>query len=74
MVQTINRDELRQKIERGDRFLLLDVLAPEYYERAHLPGALNVPWEHNEAAFLHQAGHVIPSKGAEVVVYCAKPT
>ena len=74
MVQTIERDELRQKIERGDRFVLLDVLTPEYFDRAHLPGALNLPWEDNEAAFLHQAGHLIPNKDAEIVVYCAKTT
>ena len=74
MVQTIDREELRRKIERGDRLVLLDVLAQEYYDRAHLPGALNLPWEHNEAAFLHQAGHLVPNKDAEIVVYCAKRT
>ena len=40
MVEHIDRDELRAKIDRGDPFVLLGVLAPRYYPHSDLPGAL----------------------------------
>ena len=42
---TISRDELKQKIDRKDRFFLVETLAPNYYNDAHLPGAINLPPE-----------------------------
>jgi hypothetical protein len=43
MVQTISRDELKQKIDRGDNFLLVETLAKTAYEHVHLPHAINLP-------------------------------
>ena len=43
MVANIGRDELRAKIDGGDPFVLLEVLAPRYYRHSHLPGTLNLP-------------------------------
>ena len=43
MVANIGRDELQAKMDRGDPFILLEVLAPQYYRHSHLPGALNLP-------------------------------
>jgi hypothetical protein len=65
-VATIAREELKEKLERGDRFFLLETLPEKYYRRAHLPGAMNLP--------PHRVSEVAPElvsdKGAEVVVYC----
>src|SRR5436309_12413236 len=44
-VPTIGRDELKEKIERKDNFVLVETLAPGYYNDAHLPGAINLPPE-----------------------------
>jgi hypothetical protein len=41
VVKRIDRDELRAKIDRGNPFVLLEVLDPRYYRHSHLPGALN---------------------------------
>ncbi len=63
----IDRDALREWIERGDDFVLVDALAPLAYAGAHLPGAVNIPPERvDELAALR-----IPRLDAEVVVYCA---
>jgi rhodanese-related sulfurtransferase len=43
MVKTISRNELKEKIDRGDNFVLVETLAPTAYEHAHLPGAINMP-------------------------------
>ena len=37
MVKTISRNELKQKIDRGDSFVLVETLAPIAYQHAHLP-------------------------------------
>lgn len=70
MVATINRDELRQKIERKNNFVLMETLAPERYEHAHVPGAVNVPPD----KLRELAPKFAPRKDAEIVVYCASPT
>lgn len=62
----ISRDELRAKIERGDRFVLLETLAPQTYAYGHLPGALNLPPDEVR----ERAHELIPSLDTEVVVYC----
>lgn len=65
-VATISRDELHQKIERGDDFYLFEVLAEPYYRRHHLPGArLMLPAEVKQTV----TTAAVP-KEAEIVLYC----
>jgi rhodanese-related sulfurtransferase len=40
---------------------------PQYYQDAHLPGALNLPHDQVDAL----APALLPDKGREVVVYCS---
>jgi rhodanese-related sulfurtransferase len=70
MIGTIERDELKRKIDAGDKFLLVETLAPEKFAHAHLPGAINLPPEHVRDL----APTMLPDKKAEIVVYCATPT
>ena len=67
---TIGRDELKKKIDNKDYFFLVETLAPEYYNHAHLPGAVNLPPDR----VLELAPTVLPEKTADIVVYCAKFT
>ena len=39
METRIDRDELRGKISRGDRFVLIESLPSFMYDQGHLPGA-----------------------------------
>ena len=43
MPKTISRDELKQKIDRKDDFLLVETLPATAYHHNHLPGAINLP-------------------------------
>lgn len=70
MLATISRDDLKQKIDRGDNFLLVETLPPETYHHAHLPGAINLPL----VDVARQAPSLLPDKSAEIVVYCGSPT
>ncbi len=67
MVNTISRDELEQRIDRGDDITIVEALGPMYFEDAHLPGAKNLP--HDRVDEL--APTVLPDRSATVVVYCS---
>ena len=70
MVGTISRDELREKLDRGDDFVLVETLGEENYRHSHLPRAINIPPDRIEEL----APAMIPDMSAEIVVYCASPT
>ena len=70
MVATITRDELKTKMDRGERFKLAETLAPTAYEHAHLPGAINLPPDRVREL----APQLLPDKQEEIIVYCASPT
>ena len=70
MVATISRDELKQKIDRHDPFVLVETLPEFMYQQGHLPGAVNLP--PNRVKEL--AAKVLPDKNADVVVYCGSLT
>jgi rhodanese-related sulfurtransferase len=66
----IRRDALRQKIESGDRFVLIDALSPISFAGSHLPGAINMPPERVD----EQAERRIPDLDTDIVVYCSSST
>ena len=66
MTPTITLEELRAKIERGDDFVLFEVLGPMYWRKHHLPGALNMPPDR----ILETALALAPDRAREIVVYC----
>jgi rhodanese-related sulfurtransferase len=66
----IDRDEIRLKLDRGDKLVLVDALAPMSYARSRLPGAINLPPEWVE----ERASGRIPDLDAEIVVYCSSAT
>lgn len=70
MVKTITREELKQKLDRKDVFVLVETLSPTSYHHSHLPGAINLPPDSVSSS----AAQVLPDKSAEIVVYCASPT
>ena len=63
-VPAITREELKEKMDRGDDFVLLEVLGEGSYQQGHLPGAVRA--EDQDAAM-----EVIPDKSAFVVAYCS---
>ncbi|MFW5653716.1 MAG: rhodanese-like domain-containing protein [Planctomycetota bacterium] len=68
-MQTISRDNLKEKIDRGDDFVLVEVLDHDSYADAHLPQAINIPI--HDKAFGADIQNRFPDKSREVVVYCA---
>ena len=63
-MKTVEREELRQKMDRGDDFLLLEVLGEGSYNQGHLPGAIR--YEGRD-----QVENLARDKNTEVVAYCS---
>lgn len=67
MLKQIDREELRAKLARTEKPVLVEALPEKYYRDWHLPGARHLPHDQVDAL----AAKVLPDKAAEVVVYCA---
>jgi len=65
--QDVTREQLREKIEAGHDFVLVDALPPMSYALSHLPGAINLTVD----SVAESAPRRIPDLDAEIVVYCA---
>ena len=65
MAKTIDAETLKEKIDRGDAFHLIETLLPREYEKWHLPGAINIHF--NKIA---KEARDRFEKNAEIIVYC----
>ena len=63
-MKTISREDLKEKIDRGDDFVLLEALSEASYGRAHLPGAIRFQ-------DMDLIPDLLPDKSTEVVAYCS---
>ena len=63
-MKTISREDLREKIDRGDEFILFEVLSEESYKREHLPGAVRFQ-------SMDQIPDLLPNKSTDVIAYCS---
>ena len=66
MTNHISRAELRDAIESGD-VIVVEALPATYYEDAHLPTAINIPYTDVPAL----APALLPDKDAAIVAYCS---
>ncbi len=65
--KTITREELKEKMERGDDLVLLEALSEDSYRRAHLPGAIRF----KDTSL---APELLPDRSAQIVAYCSSYT
>jgi rhodanese-related sulfurtransferase len=63
-VKTMSREHLKEKIDCGDDFVLLEVLSETSYRRAHLPGTIR--FRNRD-----MIAHLLPEKSTEVVACCS---
>jgi rhodanese-related sulfurtransferase len=70
MVATISRDQLKHKIDTGEKFVLVETLPAFMFQQGHLPGARNLPPDQVK----DKAATVLPDRSADIVVYCGSPT
>jgi rhodanese-related sulfurtransferase len=63
----ISRQSLAERIANGTAPVILDVRSPSEYRAAHVPGAINIPFQAVGARY----GELSLSTDATIVVYCA---
>jgi len=66
MDRTISTKDLKSKLDKK-QITVVETLAPERYQEAHIPGALNIPPERIQEL----APQLLPNKNAEIVTYCS---
>jgi rhodanese-related sulfurtransferase len=66
---SIAREELIRLLRAGG-IALVDVLSPESFAAAHIPGAINLP----VADIARRAPEVFRDRDADIVAYCGGPT
>ena len=64
-MKLISREELKQKLDRGDEFKLVMVLGEWAYRAKHIPGSLHFD--------TIEEGLKVLDEQDEIVVYCSNP-
>src|SRR5262245_11097286 len=59
-------DEIKAKLDRGEKFQLVDVREESEYAKDHLPGAVHL----GKGIIERDIEARVPDAGAEVVLYC----
>lgn len=67
VVPEVTIEEVKQRLERGERWVLLDVREREEYREGHLEGAVSLP-----RGFLEiRVEETVPDKSTPIIAYCA---
>jgi rhodanese-related sulfurtransferase len=59
-------DAVKAKLDKGDKFLLVDVREESEYAKDHLPGAIHL----GKGVIERDVEARVPDTGAELVLYC----
>jgi len=65
-VKELTVDEVKAKMDRGDKFILIDVREESEYAKDHIPGALSL----GKGIIERDIEARVPDKEAEIVLYC----
>jgi rhodanese-related sulfurtransferase len=65
MADTITAEELKEKMDRGEEFHLVETLLPKEYEQWHLPGAVNIHFNK-----IGKQARERFNEDDEIIVYC----
>jgi rhodanese-related sulfurtransferase len=68
MVDTVSKDELKQKIAEGS-VVVVNVLSKDSYDQEHIKGSISIPIEE-----LEKDGWKKLDKNKQIVTYCASYT
>jgi rhodanese-related sulfurtransferase len=66
MIKEIEVDELKSKLEKGEKFYFIDCREQEEWDEAHIEGATLIPL----SVFPQNYEEVLKDKSAQIVVQC----
>ena len=65
-VRELTVDDVKEKLDRGDQFILVDVREESEWNKDHLPGAIHL----GKGVIERDVEQRIPDTGADIVLYC----
>ena len=65
-INEISIDEVKQRLDRGEEFLLVDVREESEWAQGHLPGAIHL----GKGIIERDIEQRVPDSGAKIVLYC----
>lgn len=65
-VRETNVDEVKKRMDKGDKFLLVDVREESEFAKDHLPGAIHL----GKGIIERDIEQKVPDLNAEMVLYC----
>jgi len=65
-VRETNVDEVKKRLDKGDKFLLVDVREESEFAKDHLPGAIHL----GKGIIERDIEARVPDLNAEIVLYC----
>jgi rhodanese-related sulfurtransferase len=65
-VRETNVDEVKKRMDRGDKFLLVDVREESEYAKDHLPGAIHL----GKGVIERDIEERVPELNKEMILYC----
>lgn len=69
-MKTITVKELKEKIDSGEDFKLVDVLGTQSFKWKHIPTSKDIDVDELE----ERAPKELPDKNEEIIIYCASKT
>lgn len=67
MINRLTADEVAQKIDISKNMIILEALPEKYFQKGHLPNALNLPHDVDES----EIRSLLPDQHAQIITYCA---
>jgi rhodanese-related sulfurtransferase len=65
-VREVSIDDVKARLDRGDKFVLVDVREESEYAKDHLPGAIHL----GKGVIERDIEERVPGLSAEIVLYC----
>jgi rhodanese-related sulfurtransferase len=65
-VRETNVDKIKERMDKGDKFLLIDVREESEFARDHLPGAIHL----GKGVIERDIEERVPELSAELILYC----
>jgi rhodanese-related sulfurtransferase len=65
-IKETNVDEVKKRMDRGDKFVLVDVREESEFAKDHLPGAIHL----GKGVIERDIEQKVPNLGTEMILYC----
>lgn len=65
-IKETNVKEVKQRMDRGDNFVLIDIREDNEWDKGHIPGAIHM----GRGIIERDIEQRVPDKNAELILYC----